>query len=825
MAVAPSQPVQFNADFFMGGHQGIDIDRFSVETPVSPGRYRVELVVNEQWSGRKEVNFTVPDGEQQARACFDRSLLSLLALDLNKLPVHSRETLQDSAQVQCLRLETLAPGATATFDIGEQRLNVSVPQALVQRSARGFASPELWQDGESAGLLNYSFNSYTSTDSNAGSERTTRNYLGLTAGLNIAQWRLRHNGSYSQDGDSAAQYQAASTYLQREIEPWGAQLTLGETSTTGELFDIVRYRGVNIATDERMLPDSKRGFAPVVRGVARGNARVRVEQNGVLLYETTVAAGPFVIDDLYPTGYGGDLQVKVMEADGSEQQFEVPFAAVPQLLRPGTDRFSLSAGQIDSFNQPTRPAFAQGTWQRGLSNAVTAYTGSTLSGGYQSALFGAAFNTRWGAWALDMTLASADLGTSTSKGTSSRITYSKNFDETGTHFSLAAYRYTTRGYYSLNDAVATRYINTHSQSGVLAGLDRQRNRLQVNVSQNLDGLTGGHLHLTGTAQSYWNRPGQDVQFQAGYSNSWKDLSYSINAERNYLRTGQVRNQVYLSLSLPFDLGSHRLRHTSTLTKPSPGQTSWQNRLSTSFGDDQEYSAGISDTRTWGKGADTQGEQSVNASYRASMADFNASLGRSAQGRQASFGANGGIVAHAGGLTFSRTLGETVGLIEAKGAAGAKLSSSPGTRVDANGYAVITDLRPYNLNPVEIDPKGLSLDVELTSTTEHMIPRAGSVTRVKFPTTTGHAGFIKLSHSEGVELPFGADVVDEQGNLVGVVGQASRAFVRTTQAAGRLSIKAAGGDGQGCVFEYRFPEQKDRQQPTYIQSTCYPVIPS
>uniref|UniRef100_UPI001C120893 fimbria/pilus outer membrane usher protein n=2 Tax=Gammaproteobacteria TaxID=1236 RepID=UPI001C120893 len=87
------------------------------------------------------------------------------------------------------------------------------------------------------------------------------------------------------------------------------QLTVGESNTTGEIFDTLSYRGVQLSTDDRMLPDSMRGYAPVIRGIARTNARVTIRQAGNILLETTVAPGAFVIDDLYSTGYGGDLNV------------------------------------------------------------------------------------------------------------------------------------------------------------------------------------------------------------------------------------------------------------------------------------------------------------------------------------------------------------------------------------------------------------------------------------------------------------------------------------------------------------------------------------
>lgn len=54
-----------------------------------------------------------------------------------------------------------------------------------------------------------------------------------------------------------------------------------------------------------MLPDSLRGYAPEVRGMAGSNARVSVWQGKQQIYQTTVPPGPFVIDNLSPVSYGG----------------------------------------------------------------------------------------------------------------------------------------------------------------------------------------------------------------------------------------------------------------------------------------------------------------------------------------------------------------------------------------------------------------------------------------------------------------------------------------------------------------------------------------
>lgn len=56
--------------------------------------------------------------------------------------------------------------------------------------------------------------------------------------------------------------------------------------------------GIKLETDTSMLPDSEQGFAPVVRGIANSDAQVVIKQNGYVIYQTWVSAGPFEIKDL-----------------------------------------------------------------------------------------------------------------------------------------------------------------------------------------------------------------------------------------------------------------------------------------------------------------------------------------------------------------------------------------------------------------------------------------------------------------------------------------------------------------------------------------------
>jgi outer membrane usher protein len=77
--------------------------------------------------------------------------------------------------------------------------------------------------------------------------------------------------------------------LQRDIIPLKAQLR-GDSSTGADVFDSISYRGIELASDDEMLPDSLRGYAPVVRGIARTNAQVTIRHEHTL-YQTSVSPG------------------------------------------------------------------------------------------------------------------------------------------------------------------------------------------------------------------------------------------------------------------------------------------------------------------------------------------------------------------------------------------------------------------------------------------------------------------------------------------------------------------------------------------------------
>ncbi|OPA97981.1 o-succinylbenzoate--CoA ligase [Pseudomonas fluorescens] len=797
-----AENVEFNPAFFPDGPGGlqVDVSKFSRGNIVLPGSYRAEVYLNGQWIGRESLAFIAVDGQDSAQLCLEREALLRFGVDLDAVERRAIEADTTPALpfASCADIATYLPGAGSQFDNGENRLDLQIPQLFLARKARGYVDPRHWDGGVDAAFVRYNANTFNTRTSG---RSLSSHYLGLNAGLNLGDWHWRHNGSYSQ-ADTTAGYQGSSTYVQRELSALKSQLMAGEIYTGGELFDSVRLRGASLFRDDRMLPDSQTGFAPVVRGIAETNARVTVRQRGVLLDEVSVPPGPFVLEDLFPTGYGGDLNVTVTEADGRQREFIVPFAANANLLRPGNSRYALNVGQLDEIGLRHPPTLMQATYQHGLSNLLTGYTGVVVGQDYNSQLLGAAFNTPLGALSFDLTQSNARLpGHGSRDGQSVQVRYSKNFTDTGTHFALGAYRYSTEGFLSVADAARVRDLAIDGRS--VDNVSRLRDRMDISLNQSLG---NGSAYLTGSSQNYWNRKNGNLTFTAGYTAAWKGMHYTVSAQRTHdLLSGRVDKQIDLTLSLP--LGSAPRSPTLTTTAFRGNQSSGERvSLGGTLGERNEFSYGVDTSRNQGSGNAT----SADVKYQAGYGVLSASYGQSNAYRSTSFGMTGGLVAHAGGVTLAPELGDTLGIVQAPDAQGARINGNHSAQVGKSGYAVVPHLTPYRQNVVELDPKDLSVDVELKSAAQNVAPRAGSVVKLQFETVSGQALLITALREDGSPLPFGSDVFDENGASVGIVGQGGKAFVRVSREQGQLTVKWGAQADATCRLSYDVGEPQSTE---------------
>lgn len=798
--------------------KSLDLDRFNQRDNALPaGDYVLDVYLNNQLIRRQaSIALVKPEGDKtEIQPCLSPELIAVSAI----------RTTQNVTPNLCLPIDSLGPKINWEVDLSSLRLNMVVPQAGLLHSPRGFIPVSEWDAGETALFLRHNTNFYhtENTDSHL---RYDYLWSNINGGLNLGLWQVRHQGNlrYADDNQTGGHYKynAVATSVQRPLPQLDSIIAFGDNYTNSSLFGNLSFNGVKLSTDQRMWPQGKRGYAPEVRGVATTTAHVVVRQQGKVIYETTVAPGAFVINDLYNTRGQGDLTVDVVEANGQVSRFTVPYSAVPDSIRPGNWNYELAMGYVRQYYS-VENKFVEGVLQRGMSNVLTANMGSRLADNYQAFLAGGVLATSVGAFGLNTVFSSAHVeNNEKQQGWRVEASYSKTFT-TGTNLVLAAYRYSTSGYRDLQDVLGVR---RQEKNGTLYYSDtlNQRNNFSATLSQPMGDW--GMLSFTGSTSDYYNNASRITQLQLGYSNSWRDISFNISAARqrstyssryfssvndrdfdNESQRKYTENTVSLGISIPFDFGSsrsqinldmNRSRDSRTATVGMSGTTGEKSSTSWALYSGIEHNNDSGDSSTWGG----------NIEHRTSVGAFRAYASRGDSYQQYGLGMSGTLVAHRGGITAGPYTSDTFALVEAPGARGAEIRNGQGATVDRFGYAILPSLTPYRYNTISLDSQNMADDVELQGGSKRLVPYAGAISRVTFKTTHGKATLINTTLPDGSQPPMGADVTDSDGEAVGIMGQGGQIYARIAAQSGVLFVKWGKNTAQQCQVWYQLPTTRD-----------------
>lgn len=325
-------------------------------------------------------------------------------------------------------------------------------------------------------------------------------------------------------------------------------MVLGENSLDSSIFDSFRFSGVSLITDDNQLPPNLRGYAPEVAGVAKTNAKVTISQQGRVIYETTVAAGPFRIQDIN-SAVSGKLDVKVEEQDGSTRIFQVDTASIPYLTRPGLVRYKFSAGKpSDSNHHMQGPEFGTGEFSWGINNGWSLYGGALLAGDYNALSLGIGRDLlAFGAVSADITTTRAKLpGEGTTSGNSYRLSYSKRFDEYDSQVTFAGYRFSERNFMNMSEYLDRRYGENDS-----SGSDKELYTITLNKQFPSVNLSA---YLNFSHQTYWDQRSSDSWnlslsqfFDIG---RFKNVSVSLTAYRTKYDDSSD-DGIYVGVTLPW----------------------------------------------------------------------------------------------------------------------------------------------------------------------------------------------------------------------------------------------------------------------------------
>lgn len=769
------QVVEYNTGFIHGA--GIDVSRYMKGNPIAAGVHTVTVVVNGESRGRHDINFVSSDGSENAQPEFTQEELKLFGIQVKETTKSTPEINSKNSAEQRTTLKNIIPDSHYSYDDSVFELDLNVPQANLVALPRGYVDPARWESGVTAGYVDYSANVYDST-SHDDKENLSGN-LGMLLGFNAGDWRFRQrlNTSWSQQDGSSTQNQYS--YAQTDITALKSQLTLGDSTTPGELFDSFTLLGAQLQSDDRMLPEGLRNYVPVLRGVAETNAKVTVTQHGQKIYEAVVPPGQFELNDIGAMGYGGDLQLTVTEADGRQHIQNIPFSAPPMLLHEDISRFSLVMGELNDDSIDGSPKIVETVYQRGLTSGYTVYGGAQVAEHYNSVAVGNSINTPIGGISLDLTHAKSELrDDKESSGNSVNVGYTKYLQQTLTNMTLAAYRYSSKGFYSFRDASIARYGNKNSDNGVDY---RTKERFTASISQAV--WAGSSLSLSASLYNYWDERDPGKQYSATFSNTQRYFSWSVTAMRTDNGEGSYDNSMMLSLSVP--IGRSYLDKPlfnsiySTASHDDNGHNAFQMNANGSQGAQSELTYGVGTAVSGDHSMSGQESVNGNMNYRSAYGQqgFTVSADNHSS-RQFSLSANGSAVAHKGGLTLGPQLGDgPFAIVGAEGAEGAKVLNGNGSKIDRNGYAIVPSLTPYRENSVAVDTKGLPETVDILENERVVVPRMGAAISVDMKTNVGKPMILIIRDEQHKYLPMGTELVDEKGESQSLTGQNGMAFIR------------------------------------------------
>ncbi|EPR6546516.1 fimbrial polyadhesin usher MyfC [Yersinia enterocolitica] len=779
-----------------------------------PGTYLVDIILGGEKVDSTNVAFhsvKSPTGEYSLQACLTKEQLSRYGVDVDNYPEllpPAKNTEQGEQADQCVNLAAI-PQASEEFEFYTMRLVLNIPQVALR--PKDEIPIERWDDGITAFLLNYMANSSETTYRQNG-EQQHSHYIQLYPGFNIGAWRIRNATSWSQSGDSGGKWQSSYIYATRGLYRLKSRITLGESYTPGDFFDSVPFTGVMLGDDANMLPSNQRDFMPVVRGIARSQARVEVRQNGYLIYSTVVSPGPFELTDMLPSHSDGDLHVTVLESNGATQQFTVPYTVPAIALRKGRLRYNLMAGRYRPANVDVETTpIAQATVAYGLPWNLTAFVGGQWSPHYQATTAGMGVMLGdYGALSSSITQASSEYRQQQPvKGQAWEVRYNKTLQASDTSFSVVNSQYSTADFSTLSDVLQS--YRRHGDSRRDWHSNPLRNQTSVVVGQSLGQF--GYLNLNWSRQNYRDAPASS-SWGVQYSFDIGNLYCSLDWTQNQYRGNQDR---LLSLSVSMPLG--RERDTYAAYRMTSSDNSKEHELSL-YGHafDNRLSWNVRQTERYAQFHSGENSGSLGLDWHGSYGDIGGNYYYNPTMRQISANVSGGAVIHRHGLTLGPQINGTAALVEVPGVSGVSTSEDRRLKTDFRGYSIVPSIFPYEEHDILLETTDLPPDAEVTKTDAKVLPTEGAIVRASFSPQIGARALMTIKRANGETIPFGAmaSLVNQPANAA-IVDEGGKAYLTGLPETGQLLVQWGRDASQQCRVDYQLATAKKGDAGLYMLS--------
>lgn len=556
---------------------------------------------------------------------------------------------------------------------------------------------------------------------------------------------------------------------------------LGDTITVpGSWGRAVRIGGAQYGTNFALQPNFVRTPFMRAAGTATVPSTVDVFVNNALVQRNTVPPGPFSVQNIPVVTGSGEVRVVVRDLLGREQVITQPFYSSATLLKAGLSDYSYEVGEIrNNFGVESNdygPAAGSATYRRGLSDYLTGEIRGEAS--RDLAAVGAS-----GALRL------ANFGVVSLTGASS-----KSDAGSGQLLGSGIEHLTSTFSASLQAQVTTPEFR---QLGMQPGELPRRQQTSGTIAYAMG--PAGSITGSYAIQQFRDQP----QAKVG------TVTYAVPVgKRSNLSFGLIsahglgtQTTAFAALTISFDelttgnVNFDRV-HDSTTGATTRDRTLVLQR-SLPLGEGYGY-------RLQAHNEDFLGSYSQQTGFGTYTVE--ASQPKDGPGSQR-VTASGGVGLVGGHAFLARTLTDSFGVVRVADYPDVHVlqDNHVVARTDAQGYAVLPRMRPYDRNQVSIEQNDLPLDATFDQLRLEAAPYFRSGVLLDFPVHRVRAGTLHVRLEDGTPLPSGALAMFEGGTKEFPVALGGEAYLEGFRDANRIVFTWR---GQSCTLDVAYPKTTD-----------------
>jgi outer membrane usher protein len=519
-------------------------------------------------------------------------------------------------------------------------------------------------------------------------------FADLSLTLHTGKGRLLNDSVASWDG-SATEVQRLATAYELDFPDNMARLTLGDSFTRAPRWGrLAAFAGVQFGTDFSMDPDQSYRPYRTFQTLLRQQSEIDVRVNGALRERTSVAPG-FSELQINPEAGLNDVEIAIRDASGLTRIEDISFFAAADGLAAGVTDYSVSAGVPRRFDGARSEygdtLLASALVRRGLSDSIT----GEVHGEFGRAALTAGAGLQVATGAFGILNVSASLS-ETAEGARGHL-LAVGLDRSARRASLQLQaRMADPDYTDAAAAAGAPFPDVSLRAS--AGIFTPAGSFRAGYSQQDDRVLPDRRFVS-----------------AGWEKSLSDNRALISADGFH---DIARGESGLTISLRINFGSYSARAGSERLGGASSAAFEVSRL-----------RGAGERLQWTvQAVDGDRSDAAQASLQADLGAAEAFVHAGAFGstRELSAGLRGGFTVLGRRAVFARQSTPATVRVRTPGLAGVPVYQD-NRRValtDADGIAVITGVRPFELNRLSLKPEDVPLDFEVVSFDLDFVPRRG-----------------------------------------------------------------------------------------------------